>query len=176
MGQKILGGLLLGSVVPGALIAGIVWTALEGLPLGSGIDAVGTAPERHEQPDLAPEPGDFGTVVHPKDVTLTDPAGAKFVKWAAEPNIDVELLVPSGNNLEAYQRVIRKYSFIVDREERLLGDDRPVQIWWPSDDGKSGYRGRWGPFVTDDVHLRRAGMWFPEFWRMFFVALAKSDY
>lgn len=126
---------------------------MEGHPLGSGIDAVGTAPTpkpEKPEPDVAPGPGAFGKVVHPKDLTLTDPPGAEFVKWAADENVEI-----AG----------RHYNFIVNR---------PAQIWWPSDDGKSGYRGRWGPLVTNDPVRRRAGMRFPEFWQMFFIALAKA--
>lgn len=58
------------------------------------------------------------------------------------------------------------YPFIVDRQ---------AQIWWPSDDGQSGYRGRWGPRVVNDPFNRRAGRRFPEFWKMFFVRLAKMS-
>lgn len=147
---KILGSFLLGGL-PG-LVGGAAWTALEGLPLGSGIDAVGTGPPTLTQPapDVAPGPGAFGRVVHPKTLTLTDPPGAEFVKWAADENVEV-----AG----------RHYNFIVNR---------PAQIWWPSDDGKSGYRGRWGPLVTKDPVTRRSGMRFPEFWKMFFIALAKA--
>ena len=147
---KILGGLLLGGV-PGAL-AGGVWTALEGLPLREpfGLNAVGQHEPSGKQPDLAPGPGDFGIVLHPQDITLTEPAGANFVKWKSDANLVIGT---------------RKYTSIVNRA---------TQIWWPSDDGKSGYRGRWGPLVTNDLLGRRAGMWFPEFWKMFFVALAKQ--
>ena len=53
--------------------------------------------------------------------------------------------------------------------------DRATQIWWPGDDDKSGYRGRWGPLVVDDPFKRRSGMRFPKFWRMFFVAMAKRQ-
>jgi hypothetical protein len=56
----------------------------------------------------------------------------------------------------------RQYDFIVDRR---------AQSWWPSDNGRSGFRGRWGPRVEGDRLPRRAGMRFPEFWRLFLVAL-----
>ena len=155
---KILGGLLAGGLVSGfpGLVGGAVWAALEGLPTGipgpgAGIDAVGTAkPPTGPEPDVAPGPGAFGKVVHPKTLTLTDPPGAEFVKWAADENVEV-----AG----------RHYNFIVNRS---------TQIWWPSDDDRSGYRGRWGPLVTNDPVTRRSGMRFPEFWKMFFIALAKA--
>ena len=43
----------------------------------------------------------------------------------------------------------------------------------PSDDGMTGYRGWWGPRVALDPFTGLGGMRFPEFWRMFFVALTK---
>ena len=57
----------------------------------------------------------------------------------------------------------RRYDFMVDRQK---------QLWWPSYDGESGFRGRWGPRVEKDPYERRAGMRFPAFWAMFFRALA----
>ena len=57
----------------------------------------------------------------------------------------------------------RIYDYLVDREK---------QLWWPSYDGESGFRGRWGPRVEKDPFDRRAGMRFPAFWAMFFRALA----
>ena len=56
----------------------------------------------------------------------------------------------------------RKYDFIVNRRD---------QVWWPSDDGTAGYRGRWGQRVTSDPLPHRAGVRFPEFWKMFLIAL-----
>ena len=82
-------------------------------------------------------------------LTLTDP-GAEFVDWTANENVSI------GG---------RTYNFIVDRM---------VQIWWPSDDLQTGYRGRWGQRVANDPLNRRDGMRFPEFWRMFFIGLAKG--
>jgi hypothetical protein len=88
-------------------------------------------------------------VVHPATVNLNDP-GAEFVPWSADQGLIIDG---------------RTYDFIVNREN---------QVWWPSDDGHSGYRGRWGPRVTNDPLARRAGMRFPEFWRTFFVGLIKK--
>jgi hypothetical protein len=56
----------------------------------------------------------------------------------------------------------RQYDFIVDRS---------AQPWWPSDNGRSGFRGRWGQRVEGDRLPRRAGMRFPEFWRLFLLAI-----
>jgi hypothetical protein len=56
----------------------------------------------------------------------------------------------------------RQYDFIVDRA---------TQPWWPSDNGRSGFRGRWGQRVDVDRLPRRSGVRFPEFWRLFLLAL-----
>ncbi|ULE32796.1 hypothetical protein [Mycobacterium sp. IDR2000157661] len=56
----------------------------------------------------------------------------------------------------------RRYDYIVDR---------PSQPWWPSDDGRQGFQGRWGQRVEADPFSRRAGMRFPEFWKMFLLAV-----
>ena len=56
----------------------------------------------------------------------------------------------------------RHYDFVVDRS---------AQVWWPSDDGTAGFRGRWGQRVTADPLPRRSGVHFPEFWKMFLTAL-----
>ena len=50
--------------------------------------------------------------------------------------------------------------------------ERGSQVWWPGESPGSGYRGRWGPRVANDPFGRRAGMRFPDFWRMFFLAFA----
>jgi hypothetical protein len=127
-------------------------TALEGLPLFPESESPEDellAPLEAPRPDIGPEPG-TGKIVHPENVTIYDPNNELTkIKWAAD----------EGEPIEG-----RHYNFIVDRE---------AQVWWPSDDSTSGYRGRWGPPVALDPFNRRAGMRFPEFWRMFFVALAK---
>jgi hypothetical protein len=150
---KILGaGFLLGIGPPG-LIAGAVLTALEGLPLFPGSDTSDPGDEllttlEAPKPDIGPEPGSAGTIVLPKNVTIDD-TNSPLIKWAADEDEPI---------------AARHYNFIVDRQ---------AQVWWPSDDGTAGYRGRWGPRVALDPFNRRAGMRFPEFWRMFFVALTK---
>jgi hypothetical protein len=148
---KILGaGFLLGIGPPG-LIAGAVLTALEGLPLFPESETPEDellAPLEAPQPDRGPEPGSNNRVVVPKNVPIDDLNNVR-VEWIADEDVPIDG---------------RQYNFIVDRQ---------AQVWWPSDDGTSGYRGRWGPPVALDPFNRRAGMRFPEFWRMFFVALAK---
>jgi hypothetical protein len=53
--------------------------------------------------------------------------------------------------------------------------DRATQKWWPSPDTKSGFNGRWGQHVTADALSRRAGPHFPNYARMFLLALADGD-
>lgn len=142
---KTFGGNLFG---PLGFVAGMVWALLKGNAPGYGITpavALGDQPT----PDTGPEPGDLGKVVHPTTVTISD-AGAQPQPWVANQN------VPVGT---------RRYDLLVDRA---------IQVWWPSDDGSSGFRGRWGPRVEGDPVGRRAGMRFPPFWRMFFEAFAKA--
>jgi hypothetical protein len=153
---KIIAGGLLGGV--GGLIAGAVLTALEGLPTGlaMGFDGVatGSAPPFKPTPDVSEEPGQFnGVIVGPKDLALNNTLfpGADFISWAADQNVKI------GD---------RHYDFLVDRQ---------TQVWWPGDDGRFGYFGRWGPLVADDRYQRRSGMGFPEFWSMFLLGLAKSQ-
>ncbi|MFZ1985351.1 MAG: hypothetical protein WAU91_13115 [Desulfatitalea sp.] len=151
---KIVGGLFLGAL-PG-LVAGAVLTALEGLPLGTGFTGVatGSAPPEKPAADVGPEPTAFDhLILQPKDLNLSqdDFPNASILHWNNDQNIEIKG---------------RHYDFIVDRS---------TQIWWPSDDGKSGYRGRWGPLVANDPYRRRSGMRFAEFWKMFFVALAKNQ-
>jgi hypothetical protein len=150
---KIVAGGLLGGF-PG-LVVGAVLTALEALPPGSGFTGVATGSSSPKKPatDVVEEPGIFlGMIVGPRDLAINAiDFPANLIPWSVGQNVEV------GD---------RHYDFIVDRES---------QIWWPSDDGKSGYRGRWGPLVADDRFKRRSGMRFPEFWRMFFVALAKNQ-
>jgi hypothetical protein len=150
---KIIAGGLLGGL--GGLVVGAIATALEGLPTGlaMGFDGVatGSSPPPKPVPDLIEEPGQFnGIIVGPKGFDQLFP-GADFTPWEAGQNIQIKG---------------RHYDFLVDRQ---------TQIWWPRDDGGSGYYGRWGPLVTDDRYQRRSGMRFPEFWRMFLLALAKSQ-
>lgn len=71
--------------------------------------------------------------------------------WAARQNLSV-----NG----------RRYDFIVDRA---------TQVWWPSDGGETGFRGRWGQQVTSDPLGRRSGPRFPDYVTMFLKALAAGD-
>jgi hypothetical protein len=128
---------------------GWAWAALEA-GAGFGIDAVGSAKPTEPQPDIGSEPGAFGRIIYPKGLQLPNPGG-ELTEWTADQNVDI-----AG----------RKYNFLVDRQQ---------QIWWPWENLHGGFRGRWGPRVVNDHFDRRAGMRFPEFWRMFFTALAKKS-
>ncbi|HEX6708740.1 MAG TPA: hypothetical protein VF068_00285 [Rubrobacter sp.] len=142
---------ILGSLVFGGPLAGVLAATVEG-NFPWGIEGAGERDDTRPEPDVTAMPGALGKVVHPAGLTLSplDFPGAEFVKWAADENVEI-----AG----------RHYNFVVDRR---------AQVWWPSDDGKSGYRGRWGPRVANDPVDRRDGMRVPEFWKMFFVALAKA--
>lgn len=148
---KAVGGLALGGL-PG-LVAGLAWSAIEGNPpppIGDwGLDARGTLNVDRPEPDVTAGPASAGKVVHPKGLALTEP-GAELVEWRAD---------------EYVQIAARRYGCLVERGAR---------VWWPSLDGRRGYCGSWGPCLADDPVGRRAGMRFPEFWRMFFLALAKK--
>jgi hypothetical protein len=100
-------------------------------------------------PDASPTTGGGGTTVHPAAVA---PVGSwpNPKPWRSARNVQV------GG---------RRYDFIVDRATQPL---------WPSDDGRQGFRGRWGQRVETDPFTRRAGVRFPEFWRMFLLALEDS--
>jgi hypothetical protein len=51
--------------------------------------------------------------------------------------------------------------------------DRSTQDWWPAQNRLrgGGFTGRWGQNVTLDPLARRAGPRFPEYWRLFLLAL-----
>ncbi len=152
---KLLAGGLLGIGTLG-LVPSIYWIANEDWSdIGSGIDIVGIGPD----PDVE-ETGQHGQsrgiVLRPTGVDIPDIGGAGLMNWRSEQG-----LVIDG----------RKYDFLVDRE---------TQPWWPLEAGEEmtetrrGYNGRWGPLVENDPLGRRAGMRFPPFWQMFFLAYAKG--
>jgi hypothetical protein len=129
-------------------IAGAWWGMQEFLDSDS-------EPVNHDQPapDQGPSPGNLGRVLHPAGLTISEP-GAHLQPWKSARDVSVDG---------------RRYDFIVDRAR---------QVWWPGDtpttgfEGGPGYRGLWGPAVTNDPHRRRSGMAFPDFWKSFFLAFA----
>jgi hypothetical protein len=127
------------------LIAGLVAAALEGMvPAPQGLGVVGTADRG--PPDQAPPAGE-GKTIRPAGLVISD-AGSDVSDWTSAQGVIVGL---------------RWYDFLVDRT---------TQLWWPGDDGQTGFRGRWGQRVENDPVPRRAGMRFPQFHKMFFLALA----
>jgi hypothetical protein len=96
-----------------------------------------------------PAAGD-GKTVRPAGLTIPD-GGSDMQDWASEQGL---------------ARNGRRYDFRVDRAN---------QIWWPSDDGERGFRGRWGQHVTSDFLPRRSGPKFPDYVKMFLMALAYGD-
>jgi hypothetical protein len=118
----------------------------------------GTAPPSpSQQPvDITPGGNQFGTVIAPKGVTVSEPVSGRVV-WrtddAAAPNGEM----PTTDG--------RRYGFIVNRG---------TQIWWPTRNDRRGYDGRWGHNVDHDPNFRRSGMRTPQFWLMFMMALARA--
>jgi len=130
---------------PWGLIAGIVAAAVEGvLPTPGGLTVVGTM-------DFAPDDqtatAGAGKTIRPGGLNVSD-AGTDVEDWRSAQGVQ-----DSG----------RRYDYLVNRT---------TQVWWPSDDLRSGYQGRWGQRVENDPLPRRGGMRFPQFWKMFFLAMA----
>jgi hypothetical protein len=147
-----LGKVLAGLSVGGALgaIAGGVAAAIEGhLPHGSDLDIVGTydPPDKDEVPAAG-----AGKTIRPSGVVAAG-GGLDDQIWAAKQG----LIGPDG----------RRYDFIVDRA---------TQGWWPNtDNDEKGFRGRWGQQVTSDFLPRRSGPRFPDYAKLFLLALAYRD-
>jgi len=141
-----------GSGLLGALgaVAGLVWGIVEYVEADHGIKNVATGGKSGDDPapDVTGNPG-TGKVVKPAGLTVPD-AGPDVRDWTSKQG-----LATDG----------RRYDFIVDRS---------TQLWWPGDFNQGGYRGRWGPRVETDPFGRRAGMRFPAFWRLFFLAFANG--
>jgi hypothetical protein len=140
-----------GSSLLGALgaAAGAIWGIVEYAEANHGLNVVGTgSPADNPAPDVAGSPG-TGKTVQPAGVTVPD-AGGDVQNWTSAQGLTI-----AG----------RRYDFIVDRS---------TQPWWPGDFNQGGYLGRWGPRVETDPFGRRAGMRFPAFWRLFFLAFANG--
>ncbi|MDX1883228.1 hypothetical protein [Mycolicibacterium sp. 120270] len=99
-----------------------------------------------------------GLTIKPKGVDVPD-AGAQSVEWRSRDGLVI-------NN--------RRYDYIVDRVQ---------QQFWPLEPHKDpaavqphGYfDGMWGPRVENDPLSRRVGQRFPDFWKMFFLAIADGQ-
>ncbi|KWX23474.1 hypothetical protein AFM11_14430 [Mycolicibacterium wolinskyi] len=135
--------------------------ALGGIGFGAGVAEVASAlMGPFPNPELGtPRPTQYpaagtGLTIKPEGLDVPD-EGPK-VAWRSQNGLTL-------NN--------RRYDFIVDRA---------VQAWWPSD--PDPYypddpipRFRWGPPVEFDPLSRRAGMRFPDFWKMFFLGIADGQ-
>ena len=146
-GKMLAGNGLFGPI--GAL-AGLIWGAVELAQgnYGEDLGVVGSATDTVIPNDDTGPPG-TGKVVRPKGLAVPLD-GTDQQDWMSQQG----LVAPDG----------RRYDFLVDRNS---------QLWWPGD-FQGGYQGRWGPRVEQDPFDRRAGMKFPAFWRMFFLALANG--
>ncbi len=102
-------------------------------------------PEDYFPDDQAPAAG-TGNAIHPAGTVVPD-SGADPHPWRSAQGAMIDG---------------RAYDFLVDRSS---------QGWWPGDDGKSGYGGRWGQQVQNTPLSYRAGMRFPPFWKMFLLAV-----
>ena len=102
-------------------------------------------PEDTVPDDQAPAAG-MGNAIHPVGLVVPD-AGSDAHPWRSAQSAMIDG---------------RAYDFLVDRSS---------QGWWPGDDGKSGYGGRWGQQVQNNPSGYRAGMRFPPFWKMFLLAV-----
>ncbi len=149
-------GLLFAKVVAGAGLlgalgaaAGLVWGLVEYAEADHGFSGVATGHgPPHYAPDVTGNPGS-GKVVQPSGLIVPD-AGPDVKDWTSGQGLEIDG---------------RRYDFIVDRG---------TQLWWPDDFNQRGYMGRWGPRVETDPFGRRAGMRFPAFWRIFFLAFANG--
>ena len=144
---------IIAKVWAGGLIGGAA--ALAGAVAGLA-ETVEAFPEITFDPPLEganyPAPS-TATTIKPKDIDVAD-AGPAVENWKSQNGVKIGTTTNE-----------RLYNFIVDRTQ---------EKWWPSDPTdrtQTGYRGRWGPRVEDDPLSRRAGMRFPDFWKMFFLAI-----
>lgn len=144
---KILTG---GAFGPIGAIAGVVAAAAE---LKHWLDDIPDpfSPTDQPNPDRTAPPS-AGITVRPPGVDVAGVAADRLKDWRAQQNTQIDG---------------RRYDVIVDRA---------TQKWWPSDDGATGFLGRWGQRVAEDSTGRRAGPTFPDFAAMFLFALADGDH
>jgi hypothetical protein len=145
-------GLGIPLVLPGiGLIAGFAWGLAE-LDDRKPPDLVIpiTPPTPSPTVDKVAPTDTTGKVIHPADVTPANVTPGNAVAWP-----------PDGRTINQ-----RRYDIYVDRDATVL---------WTGDPQAPGFEGRWGLRVEHDGMLRRSGMLFPNFWRMFFDALVIMD-
>lgn len=126
------------------LVAGIVEAISDGLqPFGSDPSTPTPSPVNPEQTPPAGE----AVTIKPKGIAVAG-SGVVIHEWAVQQGLNI------GG---------RTYDYVVDRGS---------QIFWPLDDVKSNFRGRWGQHVTNDILDRRNGPHFLQYWKMFLTAMA----
>ena len=142
---KLFGPGLLG-LGPLGLAGGVAALMAEGfLPYpDQGLTVTGTM---DTAPDDQVSAAGSGKTIRPLGLNVPD-AGADVEDWRSAQGVTV-----NG----------RRYDFLVDRA---------TQVWWPADDGRGGFQGRWGQRVEADPLPRRSGMRFPQFWKMLLMAIA----
>ena len=150
---KMRAGFVLGPI--GALVglvAGIIEGAQHAFPPFAAGGSPPTIPPGVDppNPDAAPTSPGQGITVRPKELAIPGISENQF-NWVSDQGVSS----PAG----------RTYDFVVDRA---------AQAWWPSDDGTKGFRGRWGQRVTSDPVPHRAGVKFPEFWKMMLTGLEQG--
>jgi hypothetical protein len=127
---------------PGAVVGALAASA-EG-NLGVGINVTGTS----DVPDPEQAPDASGALAITPQGIVPKGAGLAVEEWKVRQGLSI------GN---------RNYDYLVDRQ---------TQRWWPNPDMETGFRGRWGQRVTSDFLPRRAGPRFPDYLKVFFLALA----
>jgi hypothetical protein len=131
--------------------AGLVGGLVEALSSSGSDDHPDDAAWNALEREAGPDPENFGLVLKPSDVANP-----------LSPTIEGR----PGKQEQASQ--IRDWNG--DESDRLV--DRSRQIWWPTEDQRQGYDGRWGVRCTDDPNLRRSGIRFPAFKALFLNQLA----
>ncbi|HLH97965.1 MAG TPA: hypothetical protein VKW08_22895 [Xanthobacteraceae bacterium] len=165
---KIFAGLLAGSPFGGYIgaaagaAAGLEWATAEGA-FGS-FGATGT-PATLVLPKANPtdQTGgpNFGRILRPKGLDFPEAHQALSVDdWNVRT---YTAPAPDG----------RAYTYIVNRANQVWWAPRPTpRPGKPDLPNPDGFSGRWGPRVTNDPNIRRAGMKCPDFALMFLEALA----
>lgn len=141
---------------------GAIWAGLElAFAGGNRFRADPETPTQFDHPPPEDKAGAFGTIIRPNDVDAPNDAGATVVGWPGPLTDEANLETTIDG---------RVYSMLVRRTDP---DIAKRQIWWPPLEHFPGFTGRWGPRVARDPATRRAGMTFPEFWRLFMLAFAQ---
>jgi len=145
-----------GFLNPVGVIIGLVAGIIEGIPKAftpfSADPGEPSPPPAFDPPnaDTAPTAAGQGITVRPRDLVIPGVSDRLF-EWESDQGVQ--------------SAAGRHYDFVVDRAN---------QVWWPSDDGTKGFRGRWGQRVASDPVPHRAGVKFPEFWKMMLTALEQG--